>query len=603
MCRSPSRRNVRGTHERGSSFATPLTALAPIATLASLVSLVAVACSGEHANSPRDASGLAGGKGGTGTAGSAGTGGNAGTTGVGAAGMGGDGTGGAAAGGTGGMRQTGTLLTGAPCTAGGDCVSSWCVDNVCCANECAGACKICNGPTPGVCVSADEGTNPRGKCADEPAASCGTTGVCDGMGMCRYHPAGGLCDSTPSCDDTSSAIVTKRICNGSGACVPNMSQSCSPYACASAICRTTCSADTDCAPATFCSSSVCLPTGSVNIAGNGDLETGTLNGWSPANGGGAISLSTVASSGVANSGAYSIVGTNRTMAYHGPAFALPTGPGKYIISAWGFQRDLANMPGALQVRLTCLDASQSYFLPVQYDLAMPQNVWTLFSATVDTTQGVGVDCLPTAATPGVVRSAYLYLNHLDTVSAPFPPIYLDDVVVRVTDGHNLVGNPNFEAGLADGWSLSSGSSSVAIDSTAAHGGTKSMHQSGRSIPSAGPKYLLPTGTARYDISFWVRHAPAPTNPGDLQTHDLMLVPTYNCVTPTGAMTPPAIATATAVPKNTWVELKGTATFPPADAPAGCKLSLAAVYVRHEGTACSGPCPELFVDDVSVTLAK
>ena len=83
----------------------------------------------------------------------------------------------------------------------------------------------------------------------------------------------------------------------------------------------------------------------------------------------------------------------------------------------------------------------------------------------------------------------------------------------------------------------------------------------------------------------------------------MLQPTYNCVTPTGPMTPPAIATVTAVPKNTWVELKGTATFPPADAPTGCKLSLAAIYVRHEGTACSGPCPELFVDDVSITLAQ
>ena len=80
---------------------------------------------------------------------------------------------------------------------------------------------------------------------------------------------------------------------------------------------------------------------------------------------------------------------------------------------------------------------------------MPQNVWTQFSATIDTTQAAGVDCLPTGATPGVVRSAYLYLNHLDTVPAPYPPLYLDDVVVQVTDGHNLVGNPNFEAGVAD----------------------------------------------------------------------------------------------------------------------------------------------------------
>jgi hypothetical protein len=527
-----------------------------------------------------------------------GAGGTAGTTGAGTAGMGGGG-----AGGTGGMRPMGTGIDGSNCSSGSDCMSSWCVDTVCCATECTGACMTCKGGTPGVCVPADSGSNARGACAMESPASCGTTGVCDGAGACRYHPAGQVCSTTLACDDTSSAVVTKFVCNGSGACVPNMSQSCSPYACASATCRTTCTADTDCAPSSFCSSSVCYPSGSVNIAGNGDLETGTLTGWSPANGGGAISLSSVASSGVANGGAYSIVGTNRTMSYHGPAYALPTGPGKYIITAWGFQRDLASMPGALQVRLSCLN-STGYYLPVQYDLAMPQNMWTLFSATVDTTQGVGTDCLPTGATPGLVRSAYLYLNHLDTVSAPYPPIYLDDVVVQVTDGHNLVGNPNFESGVADGWSLSAGSSSVAIDTTAAHLGTKSMHQSGRSIPSAGPRYLLPIGTARYDISFWVRHAPAPTNPGDLQTHDLMLQTTYSCINPPGAMSPTApIAMVTGVAKNTWVELKGTATFPPADAPAGCKLSLAAVYVRHEGTACSGPCPELFIDDVSITLAK
>ena len=83
----------------------------------------------------------------------------------------------------------------------------------------------------------------------------------------------------------------------------------------------------------------------------------------------------------------------------------------------------------------------------------------------------------------------------------------------------------------------------------------------------------------------------------------MLQPTYNCITPSGAMTPPPIGTEMAVPANTWTRLQGTATFPPADAPVGCKLLVAAVYVRHDGTACSGPpCPDLFIDDVSITLA-
>jgi hypothetical protein len=598
MCRSLWHRNVRGTRERWPSASTALTALAPIATLMSLVSLVAAGCSGEHALSPRDASALAGsgGKAGAGSAGNAGTGGDAGTGGAGDSG--GAAGGGAGAGGTGGMRPVGTGTDGSSCSSGGDCLSSWCVDTVCCATECLGACMTCKGGTPGVCLPANDGSNPRNACAMMSPGSCGTTGVCNGAGACRYHAAGQACDSTPGCDATASSLVTARTCNGMGDCVASTSQSCNGYRCASATCGTTCSADTDCAASHFCSASVCYAKGTVNLAGNGDLETGTTSGWGPANFSGTIALSSVAASGVSYSGGYSVVGTNRTFAYQGPAYTLPSGPGKYIISAWGLQRDMAMISGALQVRLTC-QTSTSY-PDVAYGVNMPQNIWTSFSGTVDTASGL--DCLPTGAAPGLVRSASVYLNHPETVPAPFPNLYLDDLVVRVTDGHNLVGNPNFEAGLADGWSLSAGSSTVAIDTTAAHGGTKSLHQSGRSIPAAGPRYVLPTGTARYAFSFWVRHAPPPSNAADTQTYDLMLQPTYNCISPPGQVVPPPIAVETAVPKNTWVELKGTATLPPADAPTGCKLSLASVYVRHEGTACSGPCPELFVDDVSITLA-
>ena len=580
-----------------------MTALAPIATLTSLLALVAAGCSGEHAFSPRDATGLAGsgGKGGGGAGGgNAGTGGDAGTSGSGNSGGGGTGggPGDAGAGGTGGMRPTGTGIEGSSCSSGEDCMSSWCVDTVCCANECTGACMTCNGTTPGVCVAAADGTNPRSACAMMAASSCGTTGVCNGAGACRYHPAGQACNSTPGCDATNSSIVTMRACNGTGDCVASMSQSCNGYRCASATCGTTCSADSDCAATHFCSASVCYAKGTVNLAGNGDLETGTTTGWGPANFSGTIALSAVASSGVSNSGGYSVAGTNRTFAYQGPAYTLPTGPGKYIISAWGLQRDMAMILGALQVRLTC--QSTTSWPDVAYGIAMPQNIWTSFSGTVDTASSL--DCLTTGATPGVVRSAHVYLNHPETVPAPFPNLYLDDLVVRVTDGHNLIGNPNFEAGVADGWALSAGASTVTIDTTAAHGGAKSLHQSGRTIPAAGPLLRLPTGAARYVISFWVRHTPDPQGGDPDATYNLMLQPTYNCIAPAGAMTPPPIVTVTEVPKNTWGELKGTATFPPADAPVGCKLSLASVYLRHEGTACSGKCPELFIDDVSVTLA-
>jgi hypothetical protein len=159
----------------------------------------------------------------------------------------------------------------------------------------------------------------------------------------------------------------------------------------------------------------------------------------------------------------------------------------------------------------------------------------------------------------VVREAKLYLNQPATstepTDVPFPNLFLDDVVVRVTDGHNLVGNPNFESGLPDSWGLNAPATQT-VDSTAAHGGTRSLHLTMRTLPTSGPRYILPTGAARYRFSFWVRHAGA-------QTHDLTLQPMYTCIGGT-AMTPAPIAMAAAVPGDTWVELTGIATLPPAE---------------------------------------
>jgi len=267
------------------------------------------------------------------------------------------------------------------------------------------------------------------------------------------------------------------------------------------------------------------------------------------------------------------------------------------------QKELANINGLLQVRLLCaVNVNPGYYHTVQpagFGVPMDQGIWTSFSATIDTALSPsGVDCLPTGATPGLVRGSTLYLNQYDDMSSAKPTLYLDDVVVTVTDGHNLVGNPNFEAGLTDGWSLSAGSSTLAITTTVVHGGTKSLRQSSRSIPSAGPRYALPTGTARYNISFWVQHA-------GTVPRTLMLQPTYTCVGGS-AVVPPAIATVPDVAPNTWTELKGMAVFPPANATAGCRLLLAGVYVQHDGTACGAggvECPDLLVDDVSVTMVS
>jgi hypothetical protein len=174
---------------------------------------------------------------------------------------------------------------------------------------------------------------------------------------------------------------------------------------------------------------------------------------------------------------------------------------------------------------------------------------------------------------------------------------MDDVVVQVTDGHNLVGNPNFEAQVVDGWTVSGGTGALAVSNAFASGGAYSLAVSGRAAATAGPTYVLPLGAARYSVSFRALH-------NGTATHSLSLVPTYTCL---GApvTTGSAIVTSTAIGGGTWVTLSGTVTLPPASATAGCRLTQAAIVVQQEAGPCvaaaGGECPDLFVDDVSITL--
>jgi Carbohydrate binding domain len=305
----------------------------------------------------------------------------------------------------------------------------------------------------------------------------------------------------------------------------------------------------------------------------------------------------VTASGSSNGGNYSVYVSNRSIFYQGPGYPLPTGGGRYEITTWGMQKSIPTLSGVLQVRVLC-KTNTSYYISVgSFGVPMQMGVWTMFGATIDTLS-MGSDCSPD--TGGLVRSATLYLNHQDNscISGTCPDLYLDDLVVHVTDGHNLVGNPNFEAMASDGWGLSGGSSVLSISSTAAHSGSYSLRQTSRSVPLAGPRYALPIGAARYNVSFWAQHT-------GTQTHDLILQSTYTCIG-SSAVTPAPIFTAQGVPGNNWTQVAGSVVVPPADAPAGCKLQSAGVYVRTDGTMCgtgSGQveCPDLYVDDVSVTL--
>jgi hypothetical protein len=362
-----------------------------------------------------------------------------------------------------------------------------------------------------------------------------------------------------------------------------------------------CAADNQCAASSFCSAGTCLST--INLAGNGNLETGTTTGWAPF-AGGTLSLSSTASGGVAHDGQYSIAVTNRTQYYQGPSYAMPTGLGQYAISTFGLQKDDPSISGVLQLEVIC--ATTTFYVAVQaagsFGVPMNQNSWTMLGTTVNTATDVvtPADCDPNATPPGVVKASLLYLNHvMNPTPVALPDLYLDDLVVQVPDGHNLVGNPNFEAGVPDGWSLNGGASTLAVSATVAHGGMHSLWQTGRTTTSSGPRYTLPIGAAAYSLSFWVQH-------GGAATHDLVLQPAYTCLGSTQVL-PPPIAKASAVAGSTWTELSGTVTLPPASATPGCQLAQATVFVTQESGTCGTgggqvECPDLFVDDVSITLA-
>src|SRR6185295_13840331 len=97
-------------------------------------------------------------------------------------------------------------------------------------------------------------------------------------------------------------------------------------------------------------------------------------------------------------------------------------------------------------------------------------VWTKITGTVDLAAIAG--CNP-STTDGVVDSAIAYLNQTGTeMPTPTPDLFIDDLVVTVTDGHNLVGNPNFEAGTTAGWSQTGGT--LVVSTAKAHGGTNSL---------------------------------------------------------------------------------------------------------------------------------
>jgi len=481
---------------------------------------------------------------------------------------------------------------GTMCTVGGDCSSGNCVDGVCCDTACNSTCQTCNATgSVGTCKFADPGTNPRNDCSASAASSCGNDGTCDGAGACRKWVAGTVCLAA-SC--STAQLHAASTCNGTGTCNAGATTSCGAYQCAGNACGTSCANDAACNSG-FCSAAACY-TSPVNLAGNGDLEYGATTGWTV--GGGTIALQNAGTTpATVHAGTYALGDTVRTMNFQGPQYNLPTGAGVYNITLWAMS-DTATT-GAVQLNRSCGATAMTDFNGIvgSYGFTLAANTWTKVTGTLDLSNaygsGQGTNCQVGPSLPGVVRSALLYLNQ--TSGATVPNLYIDDLVITSTDGHNLVGNPNFEAGANTGWQ-NNGGGTLAVTTAIFLGGTHSLAHTGRTATFQGPRWNLPLGAARYNITFNALH-------DGTMNHDLILQPTYTCQGGS-AQFPASVAVASQTGGNVWNALSGTYTFPPANAAAGCKMTSAALYVQQEfgNGSCTGvECPNIYVDDVSITL--
>ena len=127
-----------------------------------------------------------------------------------------------------GTCVSGGLPNGSACSTQGQCASGFCASGVCCNTACTGLCQACN-IMPGSCV-------PRA--------------------------AGSTCGPPPSC--MGSTLIPSPACNGAGACVSQMSRSCSPYLCQNAACGTSCASNADCVTGFTCQMGSCVSAGQPN---------------------------------------------------------------------------------------------------------------------------------------------------------------------------------------------------------------------------------------------------------------------------------------------------------------------------------------------------
>jgi hypothetical protein len=147
------------------------------------------------------------------------------------------------------------LANGKRCSAADQCASSLCVDGYCCDTACAGTCQACHlMGSEGTCGPVPNGQDPREICAQEPVASCGRDGTCDGQGSCRRYPAATECASGGCTAGVETAAST---CDGSGTCRPGSTRNCAPNMCTGGSCASTGTNQNECQTGFFCDGTRC----------------------------------------------------------------------------------------------------------------------------------------------------------------------------------------------------------------------------------------------------------------------------------------------------------------------------------------------------------
>ena len=158
------------------------------------------------------------------------------------------------------ISSCGLKPTGAACTEGGQCDSTFCTEGICCNTACSDAktgslcmsCKV-SGKVGTCSPVAAGGADPKKLCTPSNAlgGDCSNDGTCNGAGACRPWSTATGC-RLASC--TGSTLTPSANCDGVGHCPAATTQPCDPYQCnsTSPSCLRTCASDANCTGGETC---------------------------------------------------------------------------------------------------------------------------------------------------------------------------------------------------------------------------------------------------------------------------------------------------------------------------------------------------------------